>query len=392
MTQTPVMWPVKKLKEIAVHRMGGTPSTRCEKYWNNGDVLWVTPSDLGRNEVIKVRDTARKITRAGLAAKHVEAYPPGTVLLSTTATIGNLGIADQPTYCNQQITAIIPNEKISSEYLAYYLLRSKTDLMRLGGTSTATHINQKNLATLCIPVPPLKEQCRIVDILSRAEGIARLRREAQKKTREIIPALFLDMFGDPVRNPNEWSTQLLGSVGKLDRGKSRHRPRDARELYGGPYPFIQTGDVANCGGRIKQYNATYSEIGLAQSKLWPAGTLCITIAANIAKTGVLEFDSCFPDSMVGFLPGDQIKTEYVQAWLGFLRPMLETRAPQAAQKNINLGILRGLPVPIPPLNLQKSFEQRCQDIFSIQAQQALALEKAEATLDALLAQYFGKTE
>jgi type I restriction enzyme S subunit len=98
----------------------------------------------------------------------------------------------------------------------------------------------------------------------------------------LIPALFLDMFGDPATNPKGWPTAPFGEIGTLDRGKSRHRPRDAAELYGGIYPFIQTGDVSNSGGRITQHTATYSELGLKQSRLWPRGTLCITIAANIA--------------------------------------------------------------------------------------------------------------
>lgn len=250
------------------------------------------------------------------------------------------------------------------------------------------HVVRGDFESTLMLMPELAEQHRIVGILSRAEGIVRLRREAQKKAAEIIPALFLDMFGDPTTNPNGWETKPFGLVVPLDRGKSRHRPRDAQELYGGSYPFIQTGNVANSGGRIKQYNATYSERGLAQSRLWPAGTLCITIAANIAKTGILEFDSCFPDSVVGFLPGDLVKTEYVQAWLGFLQPTLEKNAPQAAQKNINLEILRALPVPVPPLALQDTFERRCLDISSIQTQQAAATQKAEATFNALLAQIF----
>ena len=146
--------------------------------------------------------------------------------------------------------------------------------------------------------------------------------------------------------------------------------------------------MSNSGGRITGYTTTYSEAGLAQSRLWKRGTLCITIAANIAKTGVLEFDACFPDSVVGFLPGEQVRTAYVQAWLGFLQPTLEANAPQAAQKNINLEILRNLPIPLPPLALQELFEQRCSDVISIQSQQSAATAKAEATFSALLAQTF----
>jgi type I restriction enzyme S subunit len=118
------------------------------------------------------------------------------------------------------------------------------------------------------------------------------------------------------------------------------------------------------------------------------GTLCITIAANIAKNGVLDFDSCFPDSVVGFLPGEQVCTDYVKAWLGFLQPTLEANAPQAAQKNINLEILRNIPIPLPPLALQTTFAQRCNYVISIQTQQSIAIAKAQATFDALLAGCF----
>jgi type I restriction enzyme S subunit len=99
-----------------------------------------------------------------------------------------------------------------------------------------------------------------------------------------------------------WTPQRLDQLGYLSRGRSRHRPRDAAHLYDGPYPFVQTGDVKHSGLYIAEYQQTYSEAGLEQSKLWPEGTLCITIAANIADTAILAFDACFPDSVIGFIP------------------------------------------------------------------------------------------
>lgn len=102
---------------------------------------------------------------------------------------------------------------------------------------------------------------------------------------------------------------------------------------------------------------TYSDLGLSQSKLWPAGTLCITIAANIAKTAILTFDACFPDSVVGFT-APQARIEFVRQWFGFLQAIIERRAPESAQKNINLAILRNLEVIDPPFELQEEFTLR----------------------------------
>lgn len=289
------------------------------------------------------------------------------------------------------IARLRPTPEILSEYLFYFLWHfhatGKTSHYQKQ-TTGIRNLEYKRFLRIEVPVPSLPEQRRVVDLLSRAEGIVRLRRDAEKKAAELIPALFIDIFGDPASNPKGWAISKFGDVGVLDRGKSRHRPRDAAELYGGPYPFIQTGDVANSGGRITKHSVYYSEKGLAQSRLWNAGTLCITIAANIAKTGVLAFDACFPDSVVGFLPGSTVRTNYVQAWLAFLQPTLEANAPQAAQKNINLEILRNLPIILPPLRLQDEFGRRSESVFSIQIQQTAATSQAQVTFDALLASVF----
>lgn len=99
----------------------------------------------------------------------------------------------------------------------------------------------------------------------------------------------------------EWKPEKLDALGFVGRGKSRHRPRNAAFLYGGSYPFFQTGDIKAANLLLTEYTQTYSEEGLAQSKLWKPGTLCITIAANIAESAILGIEGCFPDSVVGFV-------------------------------------------------------------------------------------------
>ncbi|MCL5061399.1 MAG: restriction endonuclease subunit S [Candidatus Thermoplasmatota archaeon] len=327
----------------------------------------------------------------GIAGWHSEALVDGpTVIVGRKGSAGAVQFVEGPCFPIDTTYFVRPRAGFDFDIRFLYFQLRKLDLSRLRTATGVPGLTREDAYRELISVPPLPEQRRIVDLLSRAEGIVRLRREAEKKAAELIPALFLDTFGDPATNPKGWPTALFGEVGVLDRGRSRHRPRDAKELYGGPYPFIQTGDVANSGGRIRSHTSAYSEAGLAQSRLWQKGTLCITIAANIAKTGVLEFHACFPDSVVGFLPSDRVRTEYVQAWLGFLQPTLEANAPQAAQKNINLEILRSLPIPVPPLDVQEAFEQRCHDVVSIQSQQSAATAKSRATFNALLAQVFSE--
>src|ERR1041385_6316559 len=151
--------------------------------------------------------------------------------------------------------------------------------------------------------------------------------------------------------PSVWTWASLDQIGELNRGKSKHRPRDDARLYGGPYPFIQTGDIRKAGGTIRNHTQTYSEFGLKQSRLWPAGTLCITIAANIAETGILTYPACFPDSVVGFLQQNAslLEVRFVEFFIRSQKSELQRYAPATAQKNINLGILERLAIPLPPL-------------------------------------------
>lgn len=251
-----------------------------------------------------------------------------------------------------------PNrDVICPEYLLHFLRGDVFQIKKDGFCAGATQqaITNDGFSYLRVPVPSLTEQRRIAAILDKADAIRRKRQQAIDLANSLSGSLFLDMFGDPEKNEKHWQRESFGSLGELDRGRSKHRPRNAPELYGGGYPFIQTGDVANCQGYIKKHQQTYSELGLQQSRLWKAGTLCITIAANIAKTGILTFDACFPDSIVGFTPGGKVTTEYIHYWLKFIQQRLERTAPESAQKNINLEILRKLSVPVPPMELQKKF-------------------------------------
>jgi len=153
--------------------------------------------------------------------------------------------------------------------------------------------------------------------------------------------------------PEGWQLVKLSDLGEVNRGRSRHRPRYAEHLYGGPYPFIQTGDIKSSNGRIKEYKQTYSEAGLAQSRLWSAGTMCITIAANIAETGILAFPACFPDSVIGFI-ADKSKCDvyFVEYMFRYLKNKIQREATGSVQDNINLETLERIQFPLPPISEQ----------------------------------------
>jgi len=155
----------------------------------------------------------------------------------------------------------------------------------------------------------------------------------------------------PFPLPRGWAWATFPALGTFGRGKSRHRPRNDRKLFrDGRFPLVQTGDVARSKGIITTYTSLYNDVGLAQSRVWPKGTMCITIAANIADSGLLIFDACIPDSVVGFIPHKVFDdARFFEYFMRTAKEKLEQYAPSTAQKNINLGILEKVQVPVPPL-------------------------------------------
>jgi type I restriction enzyme, S subunit len=146
----------------------------------------------------------------------------------------------------------------------------------------------------------------------------------------------------------------LTDVGSVNRGKSKHRPRNAPELYGGPYPFIQTGDVKHANFYISDHTQTYSERGLSQSKLWPAGTLCITIAANIADTAILKIPACFPDSIIGFIPKKgESDVRFTKYCLDTYKKEMQSISQGTTQDNLSQGKLLSFRFRIPDYDQQR---------------------------------------
>lgn len=342
---------------------GGTPSKQNPEYWG-GSIPWASVKDFKSSELWSTEDS---ITALGVSNSATNIYPAGTLITPTRMALGKVAIAKVDLAINQDLKALIIKDKarLDTPYLMRFLESKASYIEKLGKGATVKGITVDVLRDLEIPLPPLAEQKRIAAILDKADAIRRKRQQAIQLADDFLRSVFLDMFGDPVTNPKGWEVRKLGEVGTLDRGKSKHRPRNDPDLLGGVHPLIQTGDIANAGGYIKTYKSTYSDLGLAQSKKWEAGILCITIAANIAKTGILTFDACFPDSVVGFKSNGLVTVEYIQYWLGFLQKTLEESAPESAQKNINLAILRNLELPIPELTLQEKFTDMVNKALSV---------------------------
>lgn len=334
------------LSEYCFVNMGQSPAS--ETYNNNADGL---PFYQGNADFGEIHPQ----TRIWCSAP-VKIANKGDLLISVRAPIGALNIATEQCCIGRGLAVLTPKlDKCRIKYI-YFAIQSQINFLIANGTgSTFKAVNKNTLENLLIPVSSLNKQDEIVNIFEKLNNIINKRKEQLLLLDNAVKSRFIEMFGDPVKNEKNLPLEQLSKIGILERGKSQHRPRNAPELLGGPYPLIQTGDVSNSNIYITTYSNTYSELGLKQSKLWEPGTLCITIAANIAQTAILTFKACFPDSVVGFIPNNNTNIIFIHYWFEFFQKVLEEQAPQVAQKNINLKILSELKVILPSIELQNEF-------------------------------------
>jgi len=323
-------------------------------------------------------------------------YPPkieinnGDILISWSASLGVYIWNQGKALLNQHIFKVVFDKvEIDKNYFVYAVKHKLQEMVSKTHGATMKHIIKKDFDNTLIPFPTLDKQIEIANILGKVEKLIDDRNDELLYLDNLIKARFVEMFGDPVKNPFGLPLKKLSELGTLDRGRSKHRPRNAPELLNGPYPLIQTGEVAASDLYITEYHNTYSEIGLKQSKMWKAGTLCITIAANIAQTAIMSFDACFPDSVVGFVPGNKMSALYLHYWFGFFQKILEEQAPQVAQKNINLKILSDLKVVVPVREQLTAFETFVTQVDKSKVVVQQSLEKAQMLFDSLMQQYFG---
>jgi len=283
--------------------------------------------------------------------KEHEKYTP--VLSAIGAQCGRMFFPEEDFTAIKNTMTLTPHKGICTGGFLYQLL-SHVELPKRG--SAQPFISKGDIQSFQVRIPPLLEQQRIVALLDEAfAGLATAKANAERNlqnARAIFESHLQSVFS---QRGEGWEERTLEEVATtFGRGKSKHRPRNAPHLYGGKYPFIQTGDIRNADHVIAEYSQTYSDSGLAQSLLWPKGTICITIAANIAETAILGFDACFPDSVIGIVANPrEAEVGYIEYLLQSYKARIQALGKGSAQANINMGTFEHERFPFPPVNEQK---------------------------------------
>jgi type I restriction enzyme, S subunit len=387
--KVPENWIWTHLGSLADFIGGGTPSKSVPNYWN-GSIPWASVKDVKGKFLVSTVDS---ITENGVKNSATNLCEIDDLILVTRIEPGKTIISKLITAINQDLKIV--KSGLSTQLLYYFFLNFENELKKRASGSTVLGITIQNIASVAFPLAPLPEQQRIVDriesLFAKLDQAKELVQNALDSFANRKAAILHQAFSGELtanwRNEHgvgmdSWEKIKFGNLGKLERGRSKHRPRNAPELFGGNHPFIQTGDIVAANVYVKEHHQALSELGLQQSKLFPKGTLCITIAANIGDVAILAYDCCFPDSVVGFTPKYGTDSKFIYYYMTVIKHEIEAKAPATAQKNINLKILNEILIKIPTLKEQKEIVRILDKIFETE-RKAYTLSNIIKKLDLL---------
>lgn len=355
-------WPMVRLEEVATIVGGSTPLRSRQDFWE-GDIPWVTPTDLPMpgQGIAEVTETADKITREALTSCSAQLLPIDTVLFSSRATIGKLGISKVPLATNQGFANFIPKPWINARFLAYSLQYHTPSIALLAGKTTFKEVSKGVLKHFRISLPPLSEQRRIVDILDQADALRRKRAEADAKAERILPALFVRIFGDPATNPKGWRISTLGNVTKIIH---RYPTFYGQEYVVSGINVVRISDIRPNHILSREIDK-YAKVPKQFSDKFPltilqANDLVMAVRGDTTgKIGLVPDElsgSNISANLIRISPNPEIVNPYYFfSYMLLANSIFSIYITNTAKKSITANNIKFIPILIPPMNLQEQF-------------------------------------
>lgn len=377
-------WRYEKLDDLGTIVTGATPSTNDESNYFPKEFCFVKPSDLPINGIGSLHETENYVSSKGLSVSRP--LPAGSVLTTCIGTIGKVGLLLQEGCTNQQINAVIPNNKINSRYLAYALLSIRKQLEFIANAPVVPIINKKSFSKIHIGYPPKSTQLSIVSELDKLNELIRIKKEQLKDYDALAQSIFYEMFGDPVENEKGWEMKTLGHICEITSSKRVF----ANEYVETGVPFYRSKEVIEKSKQLpisvelyiseSHYNKIKSSFGVPQ-----IGDILVTAVGTIGKIWVVDTNEpfYFKDGNLVWLRNIKgAHCEYFRYSLSYLiDEYKKVNANGAAYNALTIAKLKLMLCPLPPLSLQQSFAQKIELI----EQQKVAIQKTITDLETLLA-------
>ena len=352
-----------KLSDICSIVSGATPKTTVKDYWG-GDIKWITPSELNDDSHV-IYNTAKHLTEAGFASARLRMFPEGTVLLTTRAPIGKVAIAGEPMCCNQGFKNLVCSDAVNNEYLYRYLKNRSSELQVLGRGATFKELSKKEVAAYEINLPPLKRQLEAVEKLALVDKQVVIAKTQLDKLDSLVKSRFVEMFGDPIRNPLRMSVSSVEELAAPIKNSMKAGPFGSalkKEVYAeSGYKVYGQEQVISGDQFLGNYYIDKEKYEQLNSCKVMPGDVLISLVGTVGKVLILSED-CQPGIINPRLvkitfDKRKIFPEYfaIAFSLESVRSSLLGKAHGQTMNVLNLGMIKKLKLPVPPISRQKEY-------------------------------------
>lgn len=355
-----ISWPVIPLGSVARVVGGSTPDSGNVSYWG-GDIVWVTPADLGQLKTTHVRDSGRRITRLGFQSASIEMLPVNSVILSSRAPIGYLAINDVPLCTNQGCKSFVPGASLDARYLLYFLKRAVPALRELGSGATFAEVSKSKLEDYPISLPPLATQQRIVAKLDKQmaalDRAEKALAEQQAAGSAIATAVLQQAFSGP--ESTRWPSVKLAKAGAFDAGGTPAKDQQHYWADAG-YPFVTGADIISTTVGASNARAFLTQEGLdsGRTAVCPAGTVLVVTRTRVGRVGIAGETVTVSQDITAFTCQRNLLPTYVMWFLRKESAHLIAESRGATIQGLRRAVLEDLDIPVPPLSEQRRIAER----------------------------------
>ena len=381
---------VVTLGEVCKVVSGSTPKREKAEYWG-GDIPWVTPKEISRLSSPYLWHSEEKITQEGFNSCSTSMLPIGSVLLSSRAPIGLLAINKVPVCTNQGFKSLVPGNDINAEYLYYVLKANVKALQARGNGATFKELAKPAVENFEIPLPPLDDQIRIANLLGKVEGLITQRKQHLQQLDDLLKSVFLEMFGDPVRNEKGWEKPELKAFGKISTGNTP--PRNEAENYDGKFiEWIKTDNITGDAVFVTPAAEHLSEVGAKKARAVTNGALLVACIAgsveSIGRAALTDRTVSFNQQINAIQPGKDVNDLYLYGLFKLSRAYIQSHATKGMKKILTKGDFEKITMIKPPVEIQNQFAVIVEKVEGIKSRYQQSLTDLEALYGALSQQAF----
>ncbi|MFR1315307.1 MAG: restriction endonuclease subunit S [Clostridium perfringens] len=376
-----------KIKELGDISTGNTPSKKNKEFYDSKDIMFIKPDDI--DEDIKELSSSKEYI-SFIAKEKSRIIPKNTLLVTCIGSIGKIAINKEEGAFNQQINAIVPNNKIfSSKYLAYVIMNNKEKFKAIANAPVVPIINKTQFSEFKVYIhDDLGVQKKIVDILDKAQKLINKRKLQIEELDLLVKSKFIEMFGDPVKNQKKLAKVKLSELGEWKTGGTPLRSKS--EYYNGNIPWLSSGELNNKYCFKSNEMITESAIIESAAKIIEVGSLLLGMYDTAALKSTINMIECSCNQAIAYskLNENLVNTVYVYYCIQIGKEFYKSQQRGVRQKNLNLSMIKGLEILMPELELQNQFADFVKQVDKLKFEMEKSLKELEDNFNSLMQKAF----